>query len=307
MVAPEPQERIARMAAEGVITPDQASRLRSSLACAGMRLAMPRRSDGAWRPSLTVLAFIAFAGWILAILLGDPSAGEIQSVRDVLNGPGSVGEMNDLLSGVFAIVLLVALPVFGWMWVHNSLVGKEEATHAAWAQVESNFQRRADLIPALLETISRYLDYEAETFRSVTETRGGNLDEAVNDLVDAQAQAAALIDRHGREIIEDDDALAALEHAERALTARMGNFIAVAESYPELLSSDQFLELQTQVEGTENRINVTRMRFNDAVEEYNSSIRKIPASLVARAGNFRRKGYYKAEPDAIDAPELSFQ
>lgn len=176
MVAPEPQERIARMAAEGVITPDQASRLRSSLACAGMRLAMPRSSDGAWRPGLTVLAFIAFAGWILAILLGDPSAGEIQSVRDVLNGPGSVGEMNDLLSGVFAIVLLVALPVFGWMWVHNSLVGKEEATHAAWA-----------------------------------------------------------------------------------------------------------------------------------VEEYNSSIRKIPASLVARAGNFRRKGYYKAEPDAIDAPELSFQ
>jgi LemA protein len=307
MVAPEPQERIARMAAEGVITPDQAFRLRSSLAFAGMRLAMPRRPDGAWRPSVAVLAFTAFAIWILAILLGDPPAGEIQGVRDVLNGPGSVGEMNNLFSGVLALVLLVALPVFGWMWVHNTLVGKEEATRAAWAQVESNFQRRADLIPALLETISRYLDYEAETFRSVTETRGGNLGEAVNDLVDAQAEAAALIERHGREIIENDAALAALENAERALTARMGNFIAVAESYPELRSSDQFLELQAQVEGTENRINVTRMRFNDAVEEYNSSIRKVPASLVASAGNFRRKGYYKAEPHAIDAPELSFQ
>ncbi|MEE9255528.1 MAG: LemA family protein [Pseudomonadales bacterium] len=307
-MAPEPEERIARMAAEGVITPALASRLRASLAYARIgRQDMPRRSDGAWTPRLAVLAFIVLALWILAILLGDASPDEIQSVRAVLHGPGSVAEMNDLLSGVLALFLLVALPAFGWMWLHNGLVGKEQATHAAWAQVESNFQRRADLIPALLETASYYLDYEAETFQSMSDTRAANLDGAVSELVDAQAEATTLIAQHGRQIIDDESALAALENAERALAQRMANFIAVAEGYPELRSCDQYLGLQAQLGGTENRLDLTHMRFNEAVEAYNSSIRRIPTSLVARAGDFRRKAYFKAEPNAIDVPELSFQ
>ena len=306
MVAPEPQERIARMVAQGVITPEQASRLGSSLVSAGMRQHVLRRPDGFWTPRPTVLTFVALGLWIVAILLGD-SSGAIQGIRELVSDPGSVLVMSNVFSGMLALFLLVALPAFGWMWVHNALVGKEDATHSAWAQVTSNFQQRADLIPAVLETISRYLDYGVETGKPPAQTRAGHLGETVGDLVDAQAAAAVLLDRHGRDIIEDDDALAALERAERLLTARIGSFIAVAESYPELRSSRQFLELQAQVEGTENRINVTRTRFNASVEEYNSRIRKIPASLVARAGDFRRKGYYKAEPNAIDASELSFQ
>ncbi|MEJ2132172.1 MAG: LemA family protein [Gammaproteobacteria bacterium] len=305
-MARESEERIARMAAEGVISPELAQRLRASLVRPS-RQDMPRRAAGGWTPLLPDLVFLALALWILAILVGDPSPPDIQNVRDVLNEPGSVGHMNNLVTGIFVLFLVVALPIFGWIWLHNGLVTKEEATHAAWAQVESNFQRRADLIPALLETVSRYLDHEAETFKAVTETRNGNLAQAVGDLVDAQAAAAALMERHGEEIIEDEEALTALESAERVLGARMGSFMAVAESYPELRSSDQFLELQAQLEGTENRINVTRMRFNEAVRAYNSSVRKIPTSLVARVGDFRRKAYFKAEPNAIQPPELSFQ
>ena len=136
MVAPEPQERIARMVAQGVITPDQASRLGSSLVSAGMR-PVSRRPDGFWTPRPTVLTFVALGLWIVAILLGD-SSGAIQGVREFVSDPGRVGLMSTVFSGVLALFLLVALPAFGWMWVHNALVGKEDATHSAWAQVTSN-------------------------------------------------------------------------------------------------------------------------------------------------------------------------
>lgn len=215
--------------------------------------------------------------------------------------------MNNLVAGILAFFLSVALVVFAWVWMHNTLVANEEATRAAWAQVESNLQRRADLVPALIQTVARYLDYEAETFQSVTQTRGGNLNDAINALVDAQSSAAALRTQHGEQIINDESALSALDGAERALAQRMATFMAVAEGYPELRSSDQFLQLQAQLEGTENRINVTRMRFNATVQKYNSSIRTIPTSLVARVDDFQRKAYFKAEPDATEVPQLSFQ
>lgn len=218
--------------------------------------------------------------------------------------------MNKTLSAMLGLAMLFVVPLVAWVWMHNTLVAKEERAFEAWAQVESNFQRRADLIPALIDTVSRYLRHESETLRTVTETRAkgeGTPPEAMDALIQAQREASELMERHGRRIVEDEEALTALREAQATISARMDSLLAVVESYPELRSSDQFLELQAQLEGTENRINVARMRFNEAVRSYNADIRRIPANLVARAGNFKRKSYFKAEGEADDAPSLDLR
>ena len=217
--------------------------------------------------------------------------------------------MNKNLSAGLAIVILLIVPVLLWVWLHNQLVSKEETVYEAWAQTESNFQRRADLIPALIDTVSRYLKHESETLTGVTEARSEalkSLTGAVDELIKSQKDAADRRREGGPAIVEQEDSLKELFAAQTRVGRSMTQLFGVVEAYPNLRSADQFLELQAQLEGTENRINVARMRFNDAVRAYNAAIRRLPGSLIARVGGFRRKAYFQSDEEARDAPALQF-
>lgn len=301
----EPEERIARLEESGVLSEAQAAALRDSLEPSPAGDETAHHAHRRWPALVTGVLAAGVLIALLAALLGAPDGGEIQNVAQTLNEPGSTGAMNKTVSGLLGLAILLIVPLVAWTWIHNGLVTREERTLEAWAQVESNFQRRADLIPALLDALSRYLRHESETLKAVTEIRAageGGPEQAMHALVEAQKQAAELMSKHGKTIIEDQDALATLRDIEAGIGSRVSTLLAVAESYPDLRSSDQFLELQAQLEGTENRINVARMRFNEAVRDFNAEIRRIPSNLVARAGNFKRKAYFKADSGANEAP-----
>jgi len=179
-----------------------------------------------------------------------------------------------LFLGVLFLVLV------GWFALsYNSVVTKEEQVKTAWSQVESNIQRKVDLLPNLVKVVKRYAAHEKEVY----------------------AQIAALRAKAGRVLqAPQDDATKAEEMAavQKQLDAATAKLFAVAENYPELRSSEQFLQLQSQIEGAENRINITRMQFNEAVGDYNAYLRHIPANIVAVLGGFKPKAYFKADEAA---------
>ena len=179
------------------------------------------------------------------------------------------------LKGYVLIVLAVLLlGMIGWFTVsYNALVAKEERVKTAWSQVESNIQRKVDLLPNLVKVVKRYAAHEKEVYEQIAALRS----EAGGMLRDSQ---------------DDTAKLAALQKRLDMATAKL---FAVAENYPELRSSEQFLQLQSQIEGAENRINITRMQFNEAVGEYNAYLRHIPANIIASVGGFRPKAYFKAD------------
>ena len=217
--------------------------------------------------------------------------------------------MNKAITSFLAVAILLIVPILLFVWQYNSLVGKEESVFEAWATTESTLQRRADLVPALIETVSRYLQHEAETFEGVATNRGAataKLAEAIEALAQAEAKTADLMGGMTRQTLENEDTLASLFAAQATVGRGITALTAVAEDYPELRSADQFLELQAQLEGTENRINVARIRFNDAVATYNASIRRIPGSMIAGLGKFQRKAYFRSDEEAHSAPEIAF-
>ena len=311
MVAPDNDERIRRMEQDGVLSSRQADMLRESLragtsgvsahAVAGRRRSLP--GWVAWG-----LFGLLLIGFILATLNGGGPA-VIQDVTQSLNQPGGHGEMNRSFSILLAVGLLFVVPLLFFTYLHNSLVGKEEKVSENWAQTESNFQRRADLIPALVQTVSRYTRHERETLSAVTRERAGaakSLSAAVDELLEAQKESVEILHEKGPKVVEDEAFLRRLFEAQRNIGRGVGNVFALAEAYPELRASDQFLELQAQLEGTENRINVARMRFNHAVGDYNSTMRMLPWNIVAAIGSFQRKAYFRSEEEARNAPDLKF-
>jgi LemA protein len=295
------------MAADGILTSSQAETLRAALGRAGRKEAPAALS----RRTVPWLLAVAATAAVVGLLVFAGAGGE-QAVQDVttsINQPGGYGQMNKSLSTGLAIIVLLIVPVLLWVWFHNSLVAKEEAVFEAWAQTESNFQRRADLIPALIDTVSRYLKHESETFTGVAQARGdaqAALSRTVGELIEAQKGLTAEQRERGQ-VLEDDEALKELYAAQARVGRSITQLFGVMEGYPELRSSDQFLELQAQLEGTENRINVARIRFNDAVNAYNAAIRRLPGSLVASVGNFQRKAYFRSDEEARDAPALEFK
>ena len=314
----EPEDRIERMEQDGILSARQAALLRNSLAtptsgprpdsaAAAARRVWPGRIIGAAALLLIVAGFIALAV-TMAVTTG--GGGEVQDVARSLNQPGDFGQMNKPLSVILAAAILLIVPLLLWMWLHNALVAKEERVFEAWAQTESNFQRRADLVPALIDTVSRYLKHESETLIGVAAQRSeavASLSKAVEEVTAAGKAASDLLRERGRGVIEEESALRALSETQARIGQGMGAIVAVAENYPDLRSSDQFLELQAQLEGTENRINVARMRFNQAVRDYNRGIRQLPGALVAQVGSFKRKAYFQTEEDAKRAPDLDFE
>ncbi len=182
------------------------------------------------------------------------------------------------VKGYVLIVLgILLLGMIGWFMIsYNSLVAKEEQTKTAWSQVESNLQRKVDLLPNLVKVVKRYAAHEKEVYEHIAALR---------------AEAGKIL--HGGQDGEAKIAkMAAMQGRLNSATARL---FAVAENYPQLRSSEQFLQLQSQIEGAENRINITRMQFNEAVGNYNACLRHIPANIVASLGGFRPKAYFKAD------------
>lgn len=299
----EPEARIDRMERQGLISERQAEQLRASIARPAAPFEPPHRSRRKWLLYLAIVGVIT--GLVLALVFsGVP--GPVQDVSQAMNDAGATGAMNKSVLNLIAVALLLVIPLVLLTLVYNGLVNREEAVFRNWAQVESQFQRRADLVPALVETVSAYVRHERETLTDVTTVRGEALQQALDGLAEDQAAAQAILGQAER-LLADQAQMDRLVELQRALSGRLSGFIALAEDYPELRASDQFLELQAQLEGTENRINVARIQFNKAVGDFNAAIRRLPGTLVAGLGNFQRKAYFKSEEGADQAPEALFE
>jgi LemA protein len=298
------EENISRMLAEGLISERQADLLRSAVQGAATEptAATPRPAQHLLPILITVALVI-----LIVILFSSGSQPEaIQDISQTLNQPGSTGNMNRNLSATLGIALILIIPLVVIAWLYNSIVSKEEKTMESWAQVEAVYQRRADLIPALVETVSRYVKHEQKTMERVTEARAEsppNPEAEVDQLLKAQKQATELLHAQLGKTPTDEAMLTKLTKAQVIVGKSVHQLIAVAEAYPQLRASDQFLELQAQFEGTENRILTARSRFNEAVEEYNGGIRKLPGSLIAGIGHFQRKAYFRADAGSAKTPE----
>ncbi|MBL7848029.1 MAG: LemA family protein [Cyclobacteriaceae bacterium] len=184
-------------------------------------------------------------------------------------------------------IVLGALVLLGFS-SYNGLVGKQENVGLAWGNVESDYQRRADLIPNLVNTVKGYANFEQTTLTQVMEARAS----ATQVKIDANNLTP--------------ENVAAFQQAQGTLGSALGRLLAVAENYPDLKANQNFLDLQAQLEGTENRINVSRQRFNDAVNAYNVSRRRFPTVIFASLLGFGEKGYFKADAGAEKAPEVKF-
>ena len=297
----EAEDRIDRMERDGVISPQQAGQLRASIRRSPGNGAGPRRARRTWTYLVAAIALI-----ILAATLVLPG-GEVTPVQDVsrtLNDAGAHGAMNKSVLNIIAAALFLALPVVLLAIVYNGLVNREEAVFKGWAQVESQLQRRADLVPRLVEIVSGYARHERETLGEVTAERSRALTESLDELVQSQAESTRLLNEEG--VLSDQARMDELARVQQQVGKQMSGFLAIAEDYPDLRASDQFLELQAQLEGPENRINVARLQFNESVADFNASIRRLPGTLVAGLGSFQRKAYFQAEASAAQAPDIEF-
>ena len=173
---------------------------------------------------------------------------------------------------------------------YNTMQANEEAVIAAWGDVESTYQRRNDLIPNLVEVVKGYAKHEADTLKAVTEARAG-----VGSI------------KVGKEIINDPAAIARFQQAQGQMSGALSRLMVVAEKYPDLKANQNFLDLQKQLEGTENRINVARERYNKQVQAFNTSIRTFPNSMTnSMLLHLKRKEPFKAEEGAKAAPKVKF-
>lgn len=171
---------------------------------------------------------------------------------------------------------------------YNGFVNKEEGVNAAWSNVETQYQRRSDLIPNLVNTVKGYAAHESQTLASVTEARA----------------KATSINLSAGELTPER--LAQFQQAQADVRSALGRLIAVAESYPDLKANQNFIELQSQLEGTENRIAVARKDFNDAARKYNVAVRRFPSNLVAALFGFDQKPYFEAAEGTETAPQVEF-
>ena len=173
---------------------------------------------------------------------------------------------------------------------YNSMQAQEEAVFAAWGDVEAAYQRRADLIPNLVEVVKGYAKHEADTLKAVTEAR---------------AKVGSM--QVSKEILNDPQAFAKFQQAQGQLSGALSRLMVVVERYPDLKANQNFLDLQNQLEGTENRINVARVRYNKSVQDFNTSIRVFPNSMTnSLLLHLTRKEPFKAEEGAKVAPKVKF-
>lgn len=188
-----------------------------------------------------------------------------------------------------AVIVVAVLAIFGWIKnSYNGMVSKQEGVEAQWAQVENVYQRRADLIPNLVATVKGYAEHESST---------------LTDVVNARAKATGItLDPTD---LEPED-IARFQAAQDELSGALSRLLVSVEQYPDLKANQNFLELQSQLEGTENRITVERQKFNDRAREYNQYVRAFPRNIIANMFDFEKIGYFKAAAGSEVAPKVEF-
>ncbi len=196
--------------------------------------------------------------------------------------------MKKWIIGIGLIVLLLIIGYYTFIRPYNKMVEKEESVSAQWAQVENVYQRRLDLIPNLVNTVKGYADFEKSTLTQVIEARA----KATSMRLDPSKL--------------DAQSLKNFEQAQGQLGSALARLMVVSENYPELKANQNFLDLQTQLEGTENRITQERKKFNEVVQVYNRYIRIFPQNMIAGMYGFDRKGYFESKPGSENAPEVKF-
>jgi len=193
--------------------------------------------------------------------------------------------------GTIAIIIVLGLLLIIFFWVkgiQNKLVAMDESVNSAWSQVENVYQRRADLIPNLVNVVKGYAAHESSTLEGVIEARA----RATQIKVDTDNLTP--------------EKLAEFQAAQGELSSALGRLLMLTENYPDLKANQNFLELQAQLEGTENRITVERQKFNEAARTYNTYIRSFPKNIIASMLNFEKKAYFEAAAGSEKAPEVKF-
>ena len=189
---------------------------------------------------------------------------------------------------IWILIAVVAVLILWGISVNNNMVAMEESVSKAWSNVENVYQRRADLIPNLVNTVKGYAQHETSTFEAVVNARA----KATGITVDPANMTA--------------EQLREYQQAQNDVGSALGRLIAISESYPDLKANQNFLELQSHLEGTENRIAVERRNFNEAASKFNTYVRKFPQSFIANMRNFEKKPYFEAEEGAGKAPTVEF-
>ena len=188
---------------------------------------------------------------------------------------------------IITIVVIVLVALWG-ISSYNGLVGMDENVSNKWANVETQYQRRSDLIPNLVNTVKGYAKHESQTLEAVMAARS----QATQVKIDPSNCTP--------------QQLAAYQKAQGDVTTALGKLVAITENYPDLKANQNFLELQSQLEGTENRINVARKDFNDSAKKYNTSLRRFPRNIIASMFGFEKRNYFEAEAGAEKAPKVEF-
>lgn len=187
------------------------------------------------------------------------------------------------------VLLLVAFAGCAGCNTYNDLVAQDERVEQTWGDVETQYQRRADLVPNLVNTVRGAADFEQETLQAVVEARA----RATSITIDASD-------------LDNPEAIRQFQAAQAELSGALGRLLAVAENYPQLRATEAFRDLQAQLEGTENRITVARRDYNAAVRDYNTRVRRFPTTIVASIAGFDRRTPFEADPGAEQAPEVAF-
>lgn len=190
--------------------------------------------------------------------------------------------------GLIITIVVIALVAICGISSYNGLVSMDENVSNQWANVETQYQRRSDLIPNLVNTVKGYAKHESETLESVMAARS----QATQVKIDPSNCTP--------------QQLAAYQKAQGDVTTALGKLLAITENYPDLKANQNFLELQSQLEGTENRINVARKDFNDTAKKYNTSLRRFPRNIIASMFGFEKRNYFEAEAGAEKAPKVEF-
>lgn len=191
------------------------------------------------------------------------------------------------ITPIILVILLLILVLWG-VKSYNSIIGLEEGVNSQWAKVENQYQRRADLIPNLVATVKGYATHESQTLENVVNARA----KATQVTVDPKDLTP--------------EKLQEFQAAQGELTSALGRLLLIKESYPELKANQNFIELQAQLEGTENRIATERTRFNDVVQTYNAKVRRFPTVIMAKILGFDKKPYFEAEKGNEVAPKVEF-
>ena len=196
--------------------------------------------------------------------------------------------INKIKKALIIIIAVLAVIVIWGVSGYNSLVSNEETVKSAWSQVENVYQRRLDLIPNLVSTVKGYASHEKETLESVVEAR----------------TKATRISVNPEDLTEEN--IAAFQKAQGEIGTALGRLLAITENYPDLKANQNFMELQAELAGTENRISTERRKYNEAARHYNTMVRRFPKNLLASMFGFGQKGYFEADETASQAPKVEF-